>query len=114
MTNPVIGFVECPHCHHEATVHQEKRGKKAFYYRCYSGDVDGIAQCGTVQIREPGGQRWIKKNMRTLKPDEQDRVVKDAGIEAEIEAAEQVREVRREKAKEVGLFGAIGNFLADD
>ena len=98
MANPVIAKITCPHCgNDEATVHQEnkKAGKK--YYRCYGGP-DG--DCGTVQIRYEGGQKFINKNMRPLEPVEQDQEVEAAAEEAKAEAAEQVRKVRREKKPE--------------
>lgn len=69
MANEVLGKVTCPFCGNtEATVHQEARGLRALYYRCYH---EGN-HCGTVQIRYAGGQAWIKANMRPLTLPEQD------------------------------------------
>lgn len=63
-TNPIIGYVTCPHCgNKEATVHNEKNGRRAKYYRCYGG---AYGDCGTLQIRGDGGQKWINENMRHL------------------------------------------------
>ena len=65
MANPVVGYVDCPHCGDTATVHREARGIRAMYYRCY--DADGMSmRCGTVQIRGPAGQVWIEENMRSV------------------------------------------------
>ena len=64
MTNPIVGHVTCPHCGNKAaTVHRESRGKKSLYYRCYDGPS---GECGTVQIRGPGGQKFLIENYRPL------------------------------------------------
>ena len=59
--NPAISLLTCPHCgNEEATVHRQKKGG-TLYYRCQS-----VGYCGTVQIRGPGGQRFIEQNRRDL------------------------------------------------
>lgn len=62
MQNPTIGQIQCPHCGQSATIHQNKKGKKLFYYRC--GEiVAGVSSgCGTCQIYGQSGQQWIIKN----------------------------------------------------
>lgn len=89
--NPVLGHCTCPHCNDQATVHQEKTGrKKAKYYRC---------QCGTVQIRGETGQRWIEKNTVWIAPD--DMAAREvAGAAAAAEARAEVAEVAHKKAAE--------------
>lgn len=95
MANPVIGLITCPHCGNpEATVHQEARKKGAMYYRCYGGPN---GDCGTVQVRYPGGQKYIAEHMRPLEPEQQDEAAEEAAHEASEEAKEASRKVRREK-----------------
>ncbi len=98
MANPIIGKITCPHCTNpEATVHREAKKRGALYYRCYGGPH---GDCGTVQIRYEGGQKFIRENMRPLEPVEQDQVAEEAAADAKIEAEEAARETRRKMATE--------------
>lgn len=91
--NPCIGYITCPHCGNEsATVHREKKGKQALYYRCYDGPH---GTCGTVQIRNPGGQKFINENMRPL---DSEKIEEEATAAAgEVKAA--ARDVERVKQR---------------
>jgi len=91
--NPCIGNITCPHCGNEsATVHREAKGKKALYYRCYNGPA---GDCGTAQVRGPGGQLFIEKNMRPLGPE---KIEQEASAAAgEVKAA--ARDVERIKQR---------------
>ena len=105
MGNPIVGHVKCPHCGNpDATVHQEKKGKRSLYYRCYGGPK---GDCGTVQIRYPGGQQWIKDNMRPLDLEQQDDAANEAAGEAAEEAREQARDVRRQAAGNSGVLATM-------
>lgn len=103
MANPVLGWVTCPHCGEDATVHREAKGKRALYYRCYEGANGG---CGTIQCRGPAGQAWVERTARWVEPGpQQDEAVQEAVEEARDEAAQQVRRERREAKKRGGLAG---------
>jgi len=63
--NPVIGQISCPMCDAVgrdtiATVHREKRGKHALYFRC--------CECGTLQPRLEGGQEAMKQLLKPVVP----------------------------------------------
>jgi len=92
--NPCIGNITCPHCGNEAaTVHRESKGKRALYYRCYNGP---FGDCGTAQMRGPGGQAFIEKNMVPLNPE---KVEQEASAAAgAVKAA--ARDVERTKQRE--------------
>lgn len=104
MSNPALGHVTCPHCGNaSATVHRESRGRaKKLYYRCYSG-----GECGTIQCRGPGGQRWINEHVRWFDGEDQDKAASEAGEEAKAAAEEAIRGERRESARGKGLMGLL-------
>lgn len=58
-----IGWINCPMCETEATVHACAVGRgsraEAKYWRC---------NCGTIQPWKPGGQRFIAENFRPMQP----------------------------------------------
>lgn len=98
MANPSLGHITCPHCgNDQATVHRESRGRRPLYYRCYGGPH---GDCGTIQARYEGGQKWIKDNARWFEGDAQDKAAQEAAEEAAEETAEAIREQRRERAQE--------------
>lgn len=106
--NPVIGNIDCPLCaavgrQTVATVHQERRAKRALYWRCDS--------CGTLQPRLSGGQAAMQQLTRPLKAGpEQDGAATEAAIEAQEDARHQIRKQRRSSR----LGSAIKNLLIED
>lgn len=96
-----IGTVDCPHCRDlgkttVADVCQESRGRaKALYYRC--------GECGTVQIRLPGGQAWINKNMRPLDLDARQQASDDAAATAAEETREAAKKAAVKKRREAAV-----------
>lgn len=106
--NPVIGHLDCPLCtamgrKTTATVHQERRAKRALYMRC--------EQCGTLQPRLPGGQAAMAHLTRPLQAGpEQDNAATEAAIEAKEDAQDQIRKQRRSSR----LGSAIKNLLIED
>ena len=58
-----IGWINCPMCETEASVHKCAVGRgsraEAKYWRC---------ECGTIQPWKPGGQRFIAENFRPMQP----------------------------------------------
>lgn len=95
MSNPVLGHLNCPHCGEEATIHQEKKGQtKALYYRCIN--------CGTIQCRYGGGQKFIKENARWIAPDDtetKEKIAAQAAAEAKAEVTEALNKVKKEDVK---------------
>jgi hypothetical protein len=70
MANEIISTITCPHCgNRDATVHQQAKGKRSLYYRCYTSQGGAQMQCGTVQIHGPKGQAWIEANMHREQPE---------------------------------------------
>ena len=69
MANEILSTITCPHCgNREATVHQQAKGKRSLYYRCYESQGSMQMRCGTVQIHGPKGQTWIEANMHREQP----------------------------------------------
>lgn len=98
MANPVVGYVPCPHCGGQASVHREARGLRAMYYRCY--EQDGMSmRCGTVQIRGPSGQVWIEKHMSSE--------AGGGGAPGNDEKWERRKELRREDLSEEVVSAAV-------
>jgi hypothetical protein len=82
MGKAVLGKITCPHCGSEdATVHEQASRSARLYYRCMDGPH---GPCGTIQCTLPGGQKFIRDNMRPLN-----------GVE--IDAAHEAAEVAREE-----------------
>lgn len=99
--NPSVGNVSCPHCSNpDATVHREKIGQRRLYYRCYGGPN---GDCGTIQIRGPGGQLWIEKHLIPLGPI----AVEKEAAEAAGEVKAAAREVERTVEKKKGFFEGL-------
>lgn len=70
MTREIIGTVTCPHCgSDQATVHRQAKGKRSYYYRCYTARGGAEMRCGTVQIHGPAGQAWIERNLHREQPE---------------------------------------------
>jgi len=105
--NPTLGYLRCPQCEKRgldtiATIHREKRGRRAYYYRCY--EDDGMTEiCGTVQPRGPGGQLFIKAVWQgSASP-----------VHGQENAAAPAPE-KPEKPKRRSALAAVGRLLADD
>lgn len=63
MCNKIIGELYCPLCgSDQATIHEQNKGKKKFYIRCYEGHGSNVPLCGTLQATGPTGQEYIKKH----------------------------------------------------
>lgn len=114
MANESLGHIDCPTCGaSDATVHREKRGKRALYIRCY--EADGMtARCGTLQCRGPAGQSFVEKNARWHTPEGQDNAAAEA---AEVERERATDNIRSERRKHRGLgerIAAGARSLAED
>lgn len=121
MAGKIVGHITCPHCGNpDATVHQEAKGKKALYYRCYDGPE---GSCGTVQIRYSAGQAWIMKNMKPLEPEKKEAIADAEAEKARGETKAAAREVERQQKQQQqepppkkggGLVGGLVKFLTEE
>lgn len=107
--NPALGNIRCPFCGNEsATVHREARGRRALYLRCYDGPR---GECGTAQMRGPGGQAYIEEHARWFEPVEQDAAATEAATEAAEQTREAVRSERRRARRSSPLARALAGFM---
>ncbi len=103
MGKAVLGKITCPHCGSvDATVHEQASRSARLYYRCMDGPN---GPCGTIQCTLPGGQKFIRDNMRPLNGVEIDEAAHEA---AEVAREEQTKVAEKHAPKrKSGLLDAI-------